>query len=239
MNTGGYGVLAPQNISHIDEFENLQGQMDEFYVRLENSLVDKRTNIMNDKQKHYVRVHELENQEQSMKRNIEQMKVKIDKTKELISKTLEDLQNQQLIVDDLNKKEEHLQELKKSVNKEIEDLNESISKLTNEYDTLKRNLADQVEKDYPELLKYELYLGLKIEVIKENVLRFVFNNIDPHEIDREVWCDVNVGGESLKVERSNPELGQEIIELLENEYDDHKELVIFLKTLRGLLKEKI
>ncbi|KAK7679310.1 hypothetical protein QCA50_017699 [Cerrena zonata] len=221
MNTGGYGVLAPQNISHIDEFENLQGQMDEFYVRLENSLVDKRTNIMNDKQKHYVRVHELENQEQSMKRNIEQMKVKIDKTKELISKTLEDLQNQQLIVDDLNKKEEHLQELKKSVNKEIEDLNESISKLTNEYDTLKRNLADQVEKDYPELLK------------------FVFNNIDPHEIDREVWCDVNVGGESLKVERSNPELGQEIIELLENEYDDHKELVIFLKTLRGLLKEKI
>lgn len=231
--------INPPITSYIDDFESLQKQMDHFSVAFEQTLIKKRGYIMSSKESHYVKMNELETQENTLKNNIKNINSRISKTKELINKTLEDLQNQQVIVNELNVKYKNLKEEQLSISQEIQELKESIKKLNEAYEKLKLSLSNQVKKDYPELMKYELYLGLKINVMNEDLLRFTFNNVDSNNLDLEVWCDVYVGGESLIIGKSYPELDNDVIKLLQNEYDSHKELVIFLKTVRGLLKEKI
>ena len=231
--------MSTANKSPIDEFESLQSLMNDFSAKFDTALTQKRSAIINDKQLHYVKVNELKNQETQLQSDIEGLKQKEIKVKDTIKRTMEDLQMQQLKVDELARKQDSLLDEKDELQTEIDNLSSQVQTTTDSLEKSLNNLAEQLRKDYPELLKYEQYLGLKIDVIGQDSLKFVFSNIDPNDLDKEVWCELLVGGELFKVGDSFPPLAPDIITLLENEFNHHREFVKFLKTVRALLMDLI
>lgn len=231
--------LVPVTTSYIDEFEGLQQRMEEFTHKFEQILINKRANIMNNKQDHYVKISEVEKEYLKLGNDIKTIKLKIEQTKKLVDTSIHDLQSQQRIIDDLLARTGESTRVKNELENEIHELNEKINHLNQSMERLNMEIKQQVAKDYPELVKYELYLGLRIEVIDRDLLKFVFNNIDPNDLNKEVWGNIDVGGDSLMVKNANPALDEAEVEALRKGYDEKRELIVFLKSLRTLLKEKV
>lgn len=223
--------------TYIDEFESLQVRMDAFTHKFENILISKRASVLNSKQNHYVRLHDLEKELARITNDITSIQLKITHSKSLVDASLRDLQTQQRILDDLAAKTTELTSMKTTLEEEITLMSSQISELSRSIDHLKQEISHQIARDYPELLKYELYLGLRIEVVDRDVLRFVFNNVDQNDLNKEVWGQVSVGTDSLVVNDSSPKLEEGATEALLKGYDENKELIVFLKGLRALLKE--
>lgn len=231
--------MSTINRSPIDEFEALQGLMNEFSANFDNVLTQKRSTIINDKQLHYVKVNELKNQETQLESDIESLKLKEVKVKDVIKKTMEDLQLQQIKVDELIRKQDHLINEKTELQIEIDDLATQVQTINASLERSQSSLAEQLKKDHPELIKYEQYLGLKIDVTGQDSLKFIFGNIDPNDLEKEVWCELHVGDELFKVGDSFPLLSPDVVKILQDEFNDHKELVKFLKSVRILLVDLI
>lgn len=231
--------MSTVNKSPIEEFESLQTQMNEFSAKFDVALTQKRSTIINDKQLHYVKVNDLKSQETQLQSDIDGLKLKEVKVKSTIKKNMEDLQIQQLKVDELTRKQENLVYEKDDLQNEIDNLNNEVQAINNSLQRSQNSLVEQLRKDYPELLKYELYLGLKIDVVGQDSLRFIFSNIDPNDLDKEVWCELFVGGELFKIGSTYPELSQDTITRVEDDFNHHKEFVKFLKTVRSSLKDSI
>lgn len=223
------------NISAIEEFDELQNQMNEFSTHFEVALTQKRSNIINDKQLHYVKVNEIKNQETQLQSEIDGLRQKEEKIKNTIKKTMEDLQFQKLKVEELASKQDNLIEEKAKLQAGLDELHKSIHETNIRLTMSQSSLAEQVRRDYPELQKYERYLGLKIEVVGADSLKFVFNNVDPADLDKEVWCELLVGGEQFQLGQTSPTLASDIVNIVEGEFNQHKEFVKFLKTIRTLL----
>lgn len=223
--------------SPLDDFEALQKQMDDFSVRFDNTVTSKRAQILDDKQRHQVRIHELESQEAQLSAQISALKTKGLRTKDVVKRTLEELQTQQLKVDELQAKHQSLNERKDALQREVDALNSEISTIKRDISDSNTRLDEQTKRDYPELLRYEMYLGLRINAVQANVLRFVFSNVDPVKTERAVWCDLDVGSEIYNVGETHPPLPEAAVEELQADFNRHKDFTIFLKTVRGLLKD--
>lgn len=221
--------------SSIDDFPVLQRQMEAFTLRLDHALVAKREHILNSKQHHHVKVHELEAREAALNSTIASLKTKIDKTRDVTLLTLKHLQQQQTVVAELQKKLAALETTRDTLHMEIAHLETSIAKLTDQHTSSKSELDAQVKKDHPELRHYEAYLGLRLEVVAANVLRFYFTNVDANDADKEVWCEVDVSGDSVVVVALDPVLAPEAGARATRVFDEKKLLVFFLKTIRGEL----
>lgn len=227
------------NLTALEDFEKLKLQMNSFAVKMEGRLAEKRTGLMNDKQSHYIQLNDMKNQEIKLQNDIRNLSQKEMKMKETISLSLEALQIQQLKVNELKDKQNDLMEQKNALDREIQDLNKQLQDVNLKYNNNEEILVKQLRKDYPELLKFEQYLGLRIEVLDIDILRFVFTNIDANNSDREFWIEINVKLNDFKVEKTLPELGTEIETNLESDFNQHKELSKFLKATRSEFKKLV
>lgn len=225
--------------SSIEEFEDLQLKMGEFSVEIERKLTEKRAQLIKDKQDHYIKVNELRSQEQKLHSDISNLQVKETKTKENLNLSIEALQAQRLKVDELVRREEELIEQKNELQQQITQLNKVVESTTEDLTRSQASLENQIKRDYPELIKYEIYLGLKIEAIDTDLIRFVFSNIDPNKSTREFSIELSVGTDTYQVGTSDPDLGTETTQRLQQEFNAHQELVRFLKTTRNIFRDLV
>lgn len=225
--------------SSIEEFEDLQLKMGEFSVEIERKLTEKRAQLIKDKQDHYIKVNELRGQEMKLHNDISNLQTKESKTKENLNLSIEALQAQRFKVDELVRSEEELIEQKNELQLQIAELNKIVESTTDDLTRSQISLENQIKRDYPELVKYEIYLGLKIEAIATDLIRFVFSNIDPINSNREFWVELSVGTDTYQVGKSNPELNPETTQLLQQEFNTHQELVRFLKSTRNIFRDLV
>lgn len=223
--------------SPLDDFEALQKQMDEFSVRFDNTVTSKRAQILDDKQQHQVRIHELESQEKQLQAQIGALKTKGLRTKDVVRRTLEELQTQQLKVDELLAKHRALNERKDALQREVDTLNADIASINRDISESNTRLDEQIKRDHPELLLYETYLGLRISAVQANLLRFSFTNVDPVKTEKAVWCNLDVGSDAYKVGEMYPQLGEAVVAGLEADFNKNGDFTVFLKTIRQLLKD--
>ncbi|ODV80131.1 uncharacterized protein CANTADRAFT_25843 [Suhomyces tanzawaensis NRRL Y-17324] len=221
----------------IEEFSVLQAEMKEFSAQIERKLTEKRAQLISEKQEHYIKVNELRSEEARLQNDITNLESKESKTKENLRGALEGLRAQRDKVDELIRKQEQLVDQRNELQQLVSELQKSIQESTHELERSEKSLTTQIRRDYPELLKFEQYLGLRIEAVSIDLIRFVFTNIDTNDFDREFWIQVNVGSETYKVGPSNPEVSPEQLTKLETDFNAHKELVRFLKAARNLFKE--
>ncbi|CAK7894244.1 kinetochore protein Spc25p [[Candida] anglica] len=225
------------DMSAFAEYNVLQMEMEKFSAHFEEIMAKKRSEIINGKQQHYVTINDLSNRENQLNTEINNLRLKEVKVKETIKQSLENLQIQQLKVDELQSKKVDLVGKKEELQTYIDNLNSQIKLTSDTINKTETDLEEQNLRDYPELMKYESYLGLRIEVIAVDILKFIFTNIDPEDYDREIWCELAVGGDLYKIGKTYPELEESLIKTIENEFNDHREFVKFLKRIRVTLRD--
>lgn len=222
-----------------DDFVAIKNEMEVFTELLDSKISAKRSDIIQSKQQCEINLNNLLNQQSNLKNEIKNLNLKVAKIKDSIKKSLENLQFQQLKVDDLKSKQTDLLEKRDLLQEEQDSLSAQIKELTEKLNKTQEDLNLQQLIDYPELIKYELYLGLRIDVVTVDLLRFIFNNVLADDLDKEIWCELSVGGENYKLGDTFPKLPLETIQLIENDFNGHKEFVKFLKTIRMTLKEEL
>ncbi|KAK6465679.1 chromosome segregation protein Spc25-domain-containing protein [Scheffersomyces coipomensis] len=225
--------------SSFEEYDALQLRMNEFVNIVESKLTEKRGNLLNDKQNHYIKLNDLKSQEIKLQSDINNLITKQDKTKNQLNESIDNLQSQRVKIDELIKQQELLLNTKQQLTNDINHINHNLTQINNELNKSQRTLSDQLNQNLQELLKYEIYLGIKIQVLNIDLINFIFTNIDPNNYNREFSIELIINDDNYKIGNVKPVLSLDKVKLLESEFNDHKELVKFLKTTRNLFKDLV
>lgn len=102
----------------------------------------------------------------------------------------------------------------------------------------RRSAAEAERRERAECARYELYLGLKVEAVAVDVLRFRFANVDAANAHQQVWCELAVES-GYEVGRSSPELLGAERAKLQDELARSQDLAAFLKGVRGALRRQL
>jgi len=221
----------------LEEFEDVKNQMESFSLRFNNLVLEKKSQVLNSKQQHINHVNELERKIQNLRGEIEAIKARKAKTSKVIGETFDELSAKQSKVEEMNAQLQTLTEEKEKLETEIEAFKSLISGLEELLKSSQNNLNKQLAKDVGELTKYEMYLGLRIEAVDIDLLKFKFTNIDANDIDKEVWCELFVGEEKYKIMGTDPTLPNQIVGQIENDFNEHGEFILFLKDMRRVLRD--
>lgn len=233
-----YSMFAvSSNKPPLEEFDDVKKEMEQFSLRFNNLILEKKSAVVTSKQQHTSKINDLERRAQKLRDEIESQQIKKQKTVDSINLTLSDLRMKQVKVDGLTKQLESLRTTKENLQREVELVEKDYKREEELLVNIRQNLNDQVAKDMDELTKFEMYLGLKIEAVDVDLLRFRFANVDAQDIDREVLVELFVGDETYKVRRTQPALDQSRISQIEADFNQHGDFVVFLKTVRVALRE--
>lgn len=225
--------------SPIQEFFELQKELERFNQKINGVITDKRKQIINDKQQHHLRINELKSNESKLNQQIQSLIDRRQQLQSTITHNIEELQQQQLKLQELNDKQQSLNVQKQHLDEEIEQLASKIAKYHQDIKTSTNNLQAQTSKDDIEVTKFERYLGLKIDVIKSDCIRFIFINIDPNNIDKEFWVEIDLSDNDFKISNTFPELDSAELSKIMTEFNNSQEFAKFLKLIRNLFKNKI
>lgn len=247
------GARAPARAAHVnksptlhqpspamppfDDFESVRTDMTLFSSQFAGAISKTRMAVIQTKQEFEVQITSLISQQHQLEADIASLRLKERKIKDSIDKSLQNIQMQQFKVSDLQRKHADLQATRDTVQAQIDSLNHQISQVQQSLQDAKLNLSRQQQIDYPEMVRYEQYLGMRIEAALVDVLRFIFFNVDAEDVDREVWCELLVAGELYRLGQALPDLAAK--EQIENEFNEHKEFVRFLKRVRTALQQAL
>lgn len=221
----------------LEEFEDVKNQMETFALRFNSLILERKSAVLNSRQHHTNKVNELERNIARLRKEIEASTARKSKTESAIGETLADLTSKQAKVDEMNTQLLKLTYAKLELETHIGELKAQVARREAQLAYSQQNLHDQLAKDRGELTKFEMYLGLRIEAVEADLLRFKFINIDAGDIDKEVWCELFISEEKYQIVTTSPSLPTEKVRQIENDFNRHGEFIVFLKTMRTALRD--
>lgn len=226
-------------MSAVQEFNLLRKEMEDFTLRFQSFTLLQKLNILTSKLQHVNRIKELEKQARALLTEITATNEKTEKTESIVEQSLRDLQNKQEKVDALSMQLEHRKAARGQLQRDVEDMRKEVIDLEETLNSTRSVLGDQAVKDAEELTKFEQYLGLRIEAVDIDLLKFKFVNIDPNDVDREVWCELNVAEQDYRIGLTNPTLPKDLVLKIQKDLNLHGELVVFLQQMRKALRAEV
>lgn len=223
----------------LEEFDDVKKEMEQFSLRFNSLILEKKSAVLSSKQQHINKINDLDRRAQKLRDEIETQQIRKQKTLDSIDLSLQEIRVKQVKVDGLTKQLETLRTTKANLQREVDTVEKEFKHEEESLANIRQNLSDQVTKDMDELLKFEMYLGLKIEAVDVDLLRFRFANVDAHDIDREVLCELFVGGDNYEIRRTQPLLEPLRIAAIEAELNRNGDFVVFLKSIRQTLRESM
>eukprot|EP00917_Polyrhabdina_sp_WS-2016_P022046 GHVP01047713.1.p1 GENE.GHVP01047713.1~~GHVP01047713.1.p1 ORF type:complete len:224 (+),score=63.01 GHVP01047713.1:10-681(+) len=173
------------------------------------------------------------NEIEEKKRSIEKMKqrktVLMDKKQEIISilqkedKEFEKTENQ---VKRLTEQKIELIEKKENISNEYSLAKERNMKLKEEFEEIARYKETLLNNGMEELRFYRDFLGLTIRKVNENIVDFIFSNINQKDLYKEHKVSLDVKSDPIKIIDCSP-----YIEGVEKLLDDNS-IISFLKKIR-------
>uniref|UniRef100_A0A0L0NN08 Kinetochore protein SPC25 n=1 Tax=Candidozyma auris TaxID=498019 RepID=A0A0L0NN08_CANAR len=225
--------------SAIQEFDAVRKEMHEFIQRFQAFSLQHRLNILTTKLQHVNKVKELEKRVKSLQVEITATNEKVEKTETLITQSIRGLQTKQEKVDALTNQLESRKAAKVQLQKDVDSMRKEVGELEEAFNNTHAALGKQALKDSEELTKFEQYLGLRIEAVDIDLLKFKFVNVDPVDVDREVWCELSVAEQDYKIGLTNPSLPKDVVLRIQKELNLHGELVAFLQAMRQALRVQL
>jgi kinetochore protein Spc25, fungi type len=126
---------------------------------------------------------------------------------------------------------------------EIASTSSVLSALKSKQSEHSRKIAQQAQRNGPELAFWEENLGLRIEGIggEANRLRFFIAYVDEKGLERgeeqEAWFEMDVGGREYKLIEWRPKVEKDDVETLLDRLNEGRDFAPFLKGMRGLFLE--
>lgn len=221
----------------LEEFDDVKKEMEQFSVRFNSLILEKKSAVLSSKLQHTNKINELDRRAQKLRDEIEAQQIRKQKTLDSIDLSLNDIRMKQVKVDGLTKQLEALRTTSANLQLEVDAVEKEVRHEEESLANIRQNLSEQVSKDMDELLKFEMYLGLKIEAVDVDLLRFRFANVDAHDIDREVLCELFVGGDNYEIRKTHPLLEPLRVAAIGAELNRKGDFVVFLKSIRQALRE--
>lgn len=211
--------------------------MDEFAAKFHTLILEKRALAQAARQHHINRTKDLEHRALQLRLEIAAGREAAQKIVQTIESSLADLTAKQRKVEGLRAQLETLQQTRIQREKEAADARAEASNAEESLRYARHDLASQARQDATELTKYEMYLGLKVVAVDEDVLRFRFYNVSADDVDKEVMVELNVAGEDYRVVAMEPTLLADMVSGMEDALNDSGDFVAFLKQMRKALRD--
>ncbi|GME70645.1 unnamed protein product [Ambrosiozyma monospora] len=121
---------------------------------------------------------------------------------------------------------------------EKKELDEEINQLMNAINSKKEFLSNHNNLIDDSILNYEQAMGMRIETGgADNLLSFVFWNVDPDNFQREVYFVMNP--QTYQIVETNPTLEKKKVDNIVDSFKKHKEVGYLWKDMRSAFKEKL
>ncbi|EGV66655.1 kinetochore-associated Ndc80 complex subunit spc25 [Yamadazyma tenuis] len=231
-------MSAQQITSPIEEFFQLQKDLDGFTSRFTKEISSKKRQIIDDKTSFNIKVNDLKSEEVRLTSQINQLDGHRSELQRKIEESIINFEDRRAKIDELHAEETKLNTKKLELDEELNGINNQINEINNKIEKLSKNLEDQVVQDDVELVKFERYLGLRIEVLKEDLMKFRFSNLDASNLDKEFWIDLNIA-EEFQITGSFPAMGEDEMAPILVEFNQSQNFGRFLKQIRQVLKSNI
>ena len=114
--------------------------------------------------------------------------------------------------------------------------------VTQRLDAQRKHAADidaQAKLNDPELDFWVDYLCLRIEGIREDLLKFVFTHVEERDWDREYWFELSTMRADYEVTDCKPQLDKERIDVCVDRLNESRDVGCFLKDMRELFVESL
>lgn len=140
-------------------------------------------------------------------------------------------------IESFTSKRDEMTEMRKQLVQQMTEVRENIRKKKELQNKERKALNEQMVLISPEVYFWEQTLGLRIEGVQEDILRFVFTNVDEKDYGRSFSCTLDLSEADYKIVKCNPELSPEVIDTIARVLNETRRINLFLKTLRKAFKD--
>ncbi|SCU96647.1 LADA_0H02014g1_1 [Lachancea dasiensis] len=220
---------------NIDQFVELQHEMDGFQQKLRRALDNHKVNLIKIVDGYKQDVNRLELRQQESKKRSESLKNEEKALREEIetSERQKDENAAQMEIYRLRKQQ--LETEKDALTRDSNELRDLLSQKQEEVRQQRQLVQNQQHKDLAEVQAYSRILGLEIEAPRPDSLRFVFIRVLESDPTQSCEITIDLSKDEYCVEGSNPSLHVEVCQKLETQLNAHNDLAQFLKASRAAL----
>lgn len=205
--------------------------------KFNNFITRQKTEIIKSKEDYTNRLTQLKNEHKEILKALQNLAQRETELRKITEREVQDSNVSQERLNELKMKEKTLGEERLKLEQSVMNLQEKVNKRKEELNTLKLNQEKQAEINLPETMIYEQLLGFKIEGMKDDVLKFVFKNIDSNDPEKLFIIILDVSEHLYKVNETNPSIPNiELNEILNN-FNESRDLTKFLKNIRIAFKK--
>lgn len=215
----------------------VEARLEELSDKFNTFITRQKTEIIRSKEDYTNKLKQLRNEHKEIQKSLQSLATREAELNKVIEREIHDSNISQTRLNELKVKEKSLIEERKSLEKSVGELQEKVSRRREELSKLKLNQEKQAEINLPETMIYEQLLGFKIEGLKDDILKFVFQNIDSKDTKRLFYIVLNVSERLYKVEETNPSLPELELNDALQEFNSSRDLTRFLKIIRIAFKK--
>ncbi|ODQ80052.1 hypothetical protein BABINDRAFT_161693 [Babjeviella inositovora NRRL Y-12698] len=230
-------------LDEFELFELLKQRLSAFTETFEARLHMQSTALLNLKNDYQLRLNDLKTQQTRLLGAINKLKEDDGVVRANYTQDLADLNTSRLKIETLASNQTKLADLKQKLLAQISEINTSIRVKSEMLLKTKTFLKQQSLQNPNELYAFETVLAMRIDALANDIITFVWWNIDPDNYMREVSIGLDLSEDQehagYKISESSPQLDTETISGLESAFNHHRELSLFLAKARGVLKGKL
>ncbi|SCV03068.1 LANO_0G01948g1_1 [Lachancea nothofagi CBS 11611] len=219
----------------INQFVELQKEMEEFQDRLRLALEDRKLNLMKMVDEYRQDIDRLELRQQESKRRLMHLKSEEKAVKDEIESSERQKDENAAKMEVYRLRKQKLESEKVNLTTDSKELQQLLAQKQDEIHHKRQLLQRQQLRDLAEVQTYSQILGLTIEAPKPEVLQFVFHRVS--ESDPTLTCEIclDLSQELYRLSGTQPGLTKDALQDLELHLNNTGDLAQFLKASRTAL----
>ncbi|KAK9459420.1 chromosome segregation protein Spc25-domain-containing protein [Lipomyces oligophaga] len=218
------------------DFTKLCQKMDNFQARFDEYIASERKRVLEERNRFDKQIQDGKEQEQKMITQIDYYRKKEDDICQEITREQQEIKDTEKSIESFDSQKRELTLQLEAIMKQISEVQMQNERRRNERSQERARILQQTSLNVPELEFWEKYLGLRIEAVHDDHLKFVFTLVDDSNWDKEYYAVVDLSCHDYQVPESQPELATEVLEPILARLNSSREFGRFLKEIRAGLK---
>lgn len=216
---------------------DLESRIADVSAKFQAFIARQKSEIVNAREQYVHGVSQIQTECRELARHLKEAELKESELQHQVERELGDANGSQSRISELKAREKTLTGERGVLEKQVQELGSKVQLKREELSQLREHKQRQGELDVPETLVYEQLLGFKIEGLKDDVLKLVFNNVDQKDVKKEYTVMLNVSQHEYTVEGVDPQIAEEEMALMLEKFNESRDLAQFLKHVRRAFKQ--
>ncbi|KAL2314287.1 Kinetochore protein spc25 [Schizosaccharomyces pombe] len=188
------------------DYDSLKSKISNFNSIFDRFLQEERKKLLNNKNEYLRQLSEINEAQKKAEKSLEQTEARKQNFTELLEKEHEE---QAITEQEIFSFQEKLDAMLKRKQKLSEELDHYRAIISSKRELRAQEMEAKRKQDSynnPELKFWEDYLGLKMEGVHDEVIRFIFTNIDEKDWNKQFSFQINLAERDYKVVHCHPPL---------------------------------